>query len=118
MGELRCKRIARTSAEASKRARVEPATWLVAVDHAPCIRNEVTAIADHDRVAVEHFAELCIQAHRVQRGRRVLALSALALAPLGLDSAQLADPTLAVERLRACRRAQVFERRRKRAIAL
>ena len=69
-GELRRERIARPRAEAAERPRVEPAPGLVAVDHAAGVGDVVPAVADHDRVAVEHRAELRVQPHRVQRRPR------------------------------------------------
>ena len=41
----------------------------------PGVGDEVAAVADHDRVAVEHLAELPVDAHRVQRRARVVQLS-------------------------------------------
>ena len=61
-------------AEAAERAGVHPAARLVGVDHAPGVGDEVAAVADHDRVAVEHLAELAVDAHRVKRGAVVVEL--------------------------------------------
>src|SRR4029453_18623836 len=46
------------AAEAAVWARVHPAARLVGVDHAAGVGDEVAAVADHDRVAVEHLVEL------------------------------------------------------------
>ena len=43
-------------AEAAERARVHPAARLVGLDVAAGVGDEVAAVADHDRVAVEHLA--------------------------------------------------------------
>ena len=75
--ELRRQRVAGAGAEAAERPRVEPAAGLVAVDDAARVGDEVAAVADHDRVAVEHLGELGVQAHRVQRRAVVLELGAL-----------------------------------------
>jgi len=83
--QLRRQRIARPRAQAAKRARVEPAARLVAVHHAPRIRNEVAAVADHDRVAVERRTQLRIQPHRVKRRAAVLQLRALGVPALRLS---------------------------------
>ena len=56
MRELRRQRIAGARAQAAERPRVKPAAGLVAVDHAARVGDEVAAVADHDRVAVEHLA--------------------------------------------------------------
>ena len=59
-------------AEAAERARVHPAARLVGVDEAAGVGDEVAAVADDDRVAVEHLAQLPVDADRVQRRARVV----------------------------------------------
>src|SRR3954465_12080554 len=65
-GELRGQRVAGPGAQAPVRARVQPAAGRVGVDDAAGVRDEVPAVADDHGVAVEHLAELLVQAHRVQ----------------------------------------------------
>ena len=79
-------------AEAAEGPGVHPAARLVGVDEAAGVGDEVAAVADHDRVAVEHLAELPVDAHRVQRRARVVELLPLGRALLVLDVAQLLDP--------------------------
>ena len=69
--ELGGQRVARAAAEAAERARVQPAARLVGLDRAARVGGEVAAVADHDRVAVEHLAELGVDAQRMQRRARV-----------------------------------------------
>ena len=73
LGELRRQRVAGARAETAERARVEPAARLVAVHDAARVGDEVPAVADHDRVAVEHLVELGVEPHRVKRRPFVLA---------------------------------------------
>ena len=86
--ELRGQRVAGPGAEAAVRPRVHPAARLVGLDHAPGVRDEVAAVADHDRVAVEHLAQLGVDAHRVQRRALVLQVVLLGGALLVLGRAQ------------------------------
>ena len=75
--ELGGQRVARAGAQAAERAGVEPAARLVGVDHSAGVGDEVAAVADHDRVAVEHRGQLAVDAHRMQRGALVGELLAL-----------------------------------------
>ena len=70
--ELGGERVAGAGAQAAERARVQPAARLVGVDDAPGVGDEVAAVADDDRVAVEHLAELVVQraSGAAARGRR------------------------------------------------
>ena len=77
VGELGADRLAGAGAEAAEGAGVHPAAGLVGVDEAAGVGDEVAAVADHDRVAVEHLAELPVDAHRVQRGAVVVELRLL-----------------------------------------
>ena len=54
----------------------------------PGVGDEVAAVADDDRVAVEHLAELLVEPHRVQRRAVVGQLGLLGRALLGLGRAQ------------------------------
>ena len=92
MGELGADRLAGSGAEAAERARVHPAARLEGIDEAPGIGDEVPAVADHDRVAVEHLAQLVVDTDRVKRRAGVLELRPLGLALLRLDLAQLLAP--------------------------
>ena len=74
MGELGADRLAGAGAEAAERARVHPAARLVGLDEAARVGDEVAAVADHDRVAVEHLAQLLVDADRVQRRAGVVQL--------------------------------------------
>ena len=94
MRDFRADRLARAGAEAAERARVHPAARLVGVDVAARVGDEVTAVADDDRVAVEHLVEFAVDPHRVERRARVVELLALLFARLGLDVGQLLDPRL------------------------
>ena len=76
-GELGRQRVARARPETPERPRVQPAAGLVAVHEAPGVGDEVAAVADHDRVAVEHPGELGVDPHRVQRGAFVVQLGLL-----------------------------------------
>ena len=96
--ELGRERVARPAAEAAERARVQPAARLVGLDRAAGVGGEVAAVADHDRVAVEHLAELRVHAQRVQRRARVGELLALAGALLLLHRAQVLGPRPASSR--------------------
>ncbi len=107
--DLGADRLARPGAEAAEGPGVHPAARLVGVDEAAGVGDEVAAVADHDRVAVEHLAELLVDAHRVQRRAPVLELGPLAFAALALDVGQLLDPGSASRPLPR-RRAQRGER--------
>src|SRR6476620_9590980 len=95
MRDLGADRLAWARAQAAERPRVHPAARLIGVDEAPRVGDEVAAVADDDRVAVQYFAELFVDAHRMQRGARVLELLPLGGALLLLDVAQLLDPHIA-----------------------
>ena len=75
MGELGADRLAGAGAEAAEGARVHPAARLVGLDEAAGVGDEVAAVADHDRVAVEDLAQLPVDAHRVQRRAVVVELA-------------------------------------------
>ena len=62
----------------------------IAVDHPARIGHEVAAVADHDRVAVQHLAELPVQPHRMQR--RAVVLEAPPARPRGARSRPPAAP--------------------------
>ena len=53
-------RVARSHAEAAVRPGIEERPRLVAVDELARVRDEVAAVADHDRVAVEPLAQLAV----------------------------------------------------------
>ena len=91
-GGLGADRLARAGAEAAVGAGVHPAAGLVGVDDAAGVRDEVAAVADHDRVAVEHLGELAVDPQRVQRGAVVVELVGLPRALLVLGLAQRRDP--------------------------
>src|SRR3954465_12665487 len=55
--------IQQPGSEGAARPRVQPGARLVGVDHAPGVGDEVPAVADHDRVAVEHLLQLVVEAH-------------------------------------------------------
>ena len=80
MGELRRQRVAGPRPEAAERPRVQPAAGREGLDHAPGVGDEVAAVADDDRVAVEQRAELAVDAHRMQRRALVGQQRALARA--------------------------------------
>ena len=100
VGELGADRLAGPGAEAAERPRVHPAARLVGVDEAAGVGDEVAAVADHDRVAVEHLAQLLVDADRVQRRARVVQLLLLGGALLVLDLAQLLEPGVGARRAR------------------
>ena len=117
VGELGRQRVARARAQAAERARVHPAAGLVGVDHAAGVGDEVAAVADHHGVAVEHLAQLVVEAQRVQRRAVVGELLLLARALLGLGLAQRGDPRRAVGAARGAL-AQRVERGRDAAVEL
>src|SRR5205085_1050651 len=65
--ELGAERVAGTRPEAAVWPRIKPTAGLVGVDDPPGERDEVTAVADHDRVAREHLRQLAVDPHRVKR---------------------------------------------------
>ncbi len=92
MGELGSDCLTGPGSQTAKGTRIHPAAGLIGIDEAPGVGDKVTAVADHDRVTVEHLRQLVIDANRVQRGAPVFELSPLAPAPLGLDPAQPLTP--------------------------
>src|SRR4051812_38730880 len=75
--ELGGERVARAAPQTAERPGVEPAAGRVRVHDAARERDEVSAVADDDRVAVEHAAQLRVQPHRVQRRAIVRVLGRL-----------------------------------------
>src|SRR6188472_4819454 len=92
MSQLGPNRLAGTGAEAAERSRVHPAAGLEGLDEAARIGDEVAAVTDDDRVALQHFAQLFVDADGMQRRARVVELLLLGSALLGLDLAQLGHP--------------------------
>ena len=90
--ELRGQRVPRPGPQAPERPRIEPAAGLIGVHDTPREGDEVAAVADHDRVAVEDLAELLVEPHGMQRGAAVLELGPLGRALLVLDGADLREP--------------------------
>ena len=64
---LRRDRIAHPAAETAVRAGVEPGAGLVDLDVLAGVRHEVAAVADDDRVGVEHLAQLTVDPGRLDR---------------------------------------------------
>ena len=64
VGLGRADRLAGAGAEAAVGAGVHPAAGLVGVDDAAGVGDEVAAVADHDRVAVEDLVELACRCGR------------------------------------------------------
>src|SRR3954465_2128222 len=92
MGQLGANRLARAGPEATEGTGVHPASRLIGVDEATGVGDEIAAIADDDRVTLEHFAQLFVDPHRVQRRAPVVELIPLDGALLLLDLAQLRQP--------------------------
>ena len=92
VGELGRECVAGAGPEASVRPGIKPAAGLVRVDHAAGVGDEVAAVADHDRIAVEQLRQLAVDPHRVKRRSRIGELGRLAGALLGLDRPQRGDP--------------------------
>src|SRR4051794_27814056 len=101
MGQLGADRLAWTGAEAAEWTRIHPATRLVGIDEAAGVGDEVAAVADDDRVALEHFTQLFVDPHRVQRRAAVVELGLLGRPLLLLDLAQLCQPRLGAARGRS-----------------
>ena len=76
MRERGRERVARAHAQAAVRPGIEERARLVAVDELARVRDEVAAVADHDRVAVEALAQLAVDARRLDRRRVGLERSA------------------------------------------
>ena len=74
MGDLGADRLAGAGAEAAEGPGVHPRPRLVGRDDLARVGDEVAAVADHDRVAVEHLGQALVDAHRVQRGTIVVEL--------------------------------------------
>ncbi len=89
-------RRARTPAPSrdSRRARGRPSSpGRERVDDAAGERDEVTAVADHDRVPVEHRRQLAVDPHRVQRRPRVGQVGRLRRPALPLGRTERRKPT-------------------------
>ena len=67
MGDARRDRVPHAGAEAAVGTGVEPAPRLIRVHQLAGVGHEVTPVADDDRVAVEHLAQLAVDAGRVDR---------------------------------------------------
>src|SRR6266404_859596 len=65
--ELRRHRVSGTDAERAERARIEPLTDLGDAEHRRRGRDEVAAVADDDRVLVEHVVDRLAEPQRVDR---------------------------------------------------
>src|SRR5215813_8133506 len=94
MSELGPYRLSGAGAQAAERARVHPAARLEGLDEAARIGDEVAAVADHDRVTVENFPQLLVNADRMQGRATVVQLLLLGRPLLGLHSAQLLEPAI------------------------
>src|SRR3954449_8190900 len=77
MGDLGADRLPRPGAETAERAGVHPTAGLVGLDVAAGIGDEVAAVADDDRVAVEDLVQLTVDADGMQRRALVVELSPL-----------------------------------------
>src|SRR4029450_4745630 len=68
VGELGADRLAGAGAEAAVGPWIHPGARLPGLPDPAREADEVAAVADHDRVAVEEVAELAVDPHRVERG--------------------------------------------------
>ena len=125
MGELGRQRVAGATAQAAERAGIKPAPGLIGVDDAARVGDEVAAVADHDRVTVEHLGQLTVDPHRMQRGPRIGQLGRFSGSLLVLDRPQRGNPRLAFRGPRGagvrgrCRAGQrSLKRRRQRPVEL
>src|SRR4029079_18185720 len=86
--------VAGPGSETTVRPRIEKGARKVRVDVLAGVGDEVAAVADDDRVAIEHRSQLTVDARR--RDRRGIRLEArpLRVATLLLLGAQLLDPIL------------------------
>ena len=117
--ELRRERVAGARPQAAERARVQPAARLVGVDRAAGEGDEVAAVADDDRVAVEQRVELGVDPHRVQRRARVGAARRPRRARFSSSTARSSlDPVRGRVLKPVGRRAQRVERRADAAVEL
>ena len=94
VGDLGADRLAGPGAEAAEGAGVHPAARLVGVDVAAGVADEVAAVADHDRVAVENLRQLRVDPDRVKRRAAVAQLLPLGGPLLILDRPQPLAPGL------------------------
>ncbi len=125
MRDTRRQRVARPHAEAAVRSGIEECPRLEALDELPRVRDEVAAVADHDRVAVEALAELAVDARRLDRSGVGLERTALPRRASARSSARSArDPVVVripggapdVGQLRERRREIARGRRRERGV--
>src|SRR5918995_5376511 len=92
MRELGADRLPRARAETAVGPGVHPASRLVGLDHATGVGDEVAAVADHDRVAIQDLAKLTVDAKRVERRAIVVEVILFLRALLRLRLAQALDP--------------------------
>ena len=67
MGDTGRERVTRAHPQAAVRTRVEERAGHVAVDELPRVRDEVAAVADHDRVARQPLAQLAVDTRGLDR---------------------------------------------------
>ncbi len=80
MGDARGHGVPHARTKAPVGTRVEPAPGLVGLDELAGVGHEVTAVADHHRVAVEAPPQLAVDPRRVDRVGVGLQFGALGLA--------------------------------------
>ena len=90
-------RVAEAVAEATVRARVEPAAGLLHLDELAGVRREVAAVTDHHRVIGQTLAELAVDAARLDRRRVGAEQFGIRCSPALLGGAQFGDPVLVVD---------------------
>src|SRR2546427_1330596 len=101
MGDAGSRRITEARAEAAVGTGIHPAAGLVRVDELAGVGDEVAAVTDHDRVAIEARDQLAVDARRVNRIAIAGQLGALGLTPRSLLIAQAGDPVLVIGALAA-----------------
>ena len=114
VGLGRADRLAGAGAEAAVGAGVHPRAGLVGLYIAAGVGDEVAAVADHDRVAVEDLVELLVDADGVERSAVVVELSLLGLALLVVVLPQDEEPAVGAVGAGAGRKSRLANRCKRR----